>query len=205
MKEFTQAALSFFSISGHPACVAVSERMSAVDLSIEPDGSGAKDNEPAACRYLAEAFSSSNAIELARMLADTNEHLNWREAPRDVIPSSMHGHHTYVEIIGPDVGFNSDEMRFGAFLMAPGISYPLHAHASEEVYIVVSGSGQWRSHNFPYESKQPGSIVHIPPWVPHAIRSGEEPLLMLWAHLGDIDFRKYRIEQSELNEDGNPH
>ena len=202
MKNFVQAASSYLSTIGHPECLAVSEQMSLVDLSIEPERLGTRDSEPAACRYLIDAFSSANAIEMVEKLAAANEYLVWREGPREVIPSPMHDNHAFVEIISPDADFRSDELRFGVFLMAPKVRYPLHSHSADEIYIIVSGSGQWRSYNSPYELKQPGSIVHIPSWEPHAIRSNEEPLLMLWAHFGDIDFEKYRVEQDEFIVDG---
>jgi len=201
MKEFIQTALSYLSTSGHPKCLAVSEQMHVVDLSIKPEHSDSRDGEPSACRYLIDAFSSANAIQLAEELAEANECLVWREGPREVIPSPMHDNHAFVEIISPDADYRSDEIRFGVFLMAPNVRYPLHSHSADEIYIIISGSGQWRSYNAPYELKQPGSIVHIPSWEPHAILSNGEPLLMLWAHFGDIDFEKYRVEQDDFNED----
>ncbi len=194
MNEFTKAALSFFSTSDHPVCVAVSALMGAVDLSTEPSRPVANDSQPTACRYLTQAFSSPNSVELARKLADANEDLTWQEASREVVPTPMHGNNAYVQIVGPDAGFHSEQMRFGAFLMAPEASYPLHSHASEELYVVISGYDHWRFHDCQYELKQPGTIAHIKSWVPHAIRSDDEPLLMLWAHFGDIDFTKYRVE-----------
>ena len=203
--SFFEAALSFFSKSDHPACASMPELMGTVDLSTEPSRPGDNDSQPEACRYLPEAFSSFNAIELARHLSDINVNLTWQEASREVVPYPMHGKNAYVQFVGPDAGFHSVEMRFGAFLMAPNAVYPVHSHASEELHIVVSGSGYWKLHDCQYELKQPGSIVHIQSWVPHAIKSDDKPLLMLWAHLGDIDFKKYRVEQSEVKEDGFPY
>ena len=204
MNDFLQAALSFLSISDHPVCVAVSERLSAVDFSTYPDRSATQHSKPLACRHLIEAFSSSNAIELTKHLAAISDHLIWWEAPRGKISSLMDDNHAVVEIVGPDADFVSDKLRFGVFLLAPNTSYPLHSHSAEEIYVPISGSGQWRLRDSSYEPRQLGSVIHIRPWVPHAIRSSKEPLLLLWAWLGNIDFDAYQIEPNAFDEDGEP-
>lgn len=116
----------------------------------------------------------------------------------------MDGRYAFAEIVGPDASFESRELRFGAFLLAPNTFYPLHSHAADEFYIPISGKGRWRIGTEPYELKSLGSIVHVPSWVPHAIRCDGEPLLMLWAWFGDIDFEAYQIEPDAFDAFGHP-
>lgn len=154
-------------------------------------------------QHLAEIFSSLNAIELTKQLATISDDLIWWEAPRGKISSLMDDNHAITEMVGPDAHFVSDKLRFGVFLLAPNTIYPLHSHAAEEIYIPISGSGKWRLQNSPYETRKLGSVIHVQLWVPHALRSGKEPLLMLYAWQGNIGFDAYQIEANAFDGDGN--
>lgn len=204
MKNFVDASFSFLAGSSHSVCESAIELLSTVDFSSCSDNWATRHGEPLACTHLIEAFSSCNAIKLTEDLAAVRDQLIWDEAPRGKISSFMDDKHAIVRLIGPDAGFISDQLRFGVFLLAPNTTYPLHSHAAEEIYIPISGSGYWRSQNSSYVARQPGSVIHYRPWVPHALRSGKEPLLMLWAWFGDIAFDSYQIESNAFDADGMP-
>jgi mannose-6-phosphate isomerase-like protein (cupin superfamily) len=199
VKGFLQAAVSFFSNGSHPVCETVVERLSAVNCSPETYTLSAQDREPLARAHLAKAFASRDRIELTKDLAAISEDLIWREASRDKFASFMGGKHAITQMIGPEAGFYSDQLRFGAFLLAPDTFYPLHSHAAEEIYVPISGSGHWKLKDASFAPKGPGSVVHLNPWIPHAIRSGGEPLLMLWVWFGNIDFEAYQIEANAFD------
>ncbi len=65
---------------------------------------------------------------------------------------------------------------------APGSEQPVHAHAdSEQVYVVVSGSGLMKAGNEQREVAR-GTVVFIRPGARHAIRNaGSEPLVYVSA------------------------
>jgi len=203
VKNFVDASFSFLASSGNSACKASVELLSAVDFSSDANSVDTH-GEPLACTHLIEAFSSRNVIKLTEDLADIRDQLIWIEAPRGKLSSLMDDKHAIVQMIGPDANFISNQLRFGVFLLAPNTTYPLHSHAAEEIYVPISGSGHWQSQGSSYMSRQPGSIVHLRPWIPHALRSGKEPLLMLWAWFGNIDFDTYQIEPNAFDEDGKP-
>ncbi len=63
--------------------------------------------------------------------------------------------------------------------MAPEVTYPEHRHAPEELYVVLS-PGQWQQSRGDWHEPGAGGIVHNPPNVLHAMRSGSTPLLATW-------------------------
>ena len=63
--------------------------------------------------------------------------------------------------------------------MAPNTRYPDHRHPPEEVYLVLS-PGEWRQGDGAWHEPGPGGVVHNPPAIVHAMRSGDTPLLAIW-------------------------
>ena len=204
MQEFLRAAISFISNNTHPACDFVARQLSGIDCHSEFRHPAAQDHRPLACAHLEQAYSNQNSIELCRKLATINEQLIWTEAPRGVISTFMDDNHATVHIAGSNYGFFASHLKFGAFLLAPDTVYPLHSHAAEEIYIPVSGFGKWRLRDSTYTMQKPGSVVYCKSWLPHAIRSGNEPLLMLWAWFGNTSFNAYKIEPNAFSDDGTP-
>lgn len=92
----------------------------------------------------------------------------------------------YVELVGPDRAFESRTLLVGFLLLGPHTLYPDHDHAAEEVYHVVSGRASWRRGDAPWRTELPGAVIHHAPHVPHAMRTGHEPLLALYCWMGDV-------------------
>lgn len=128
----------------------------------------------------------------------------WREPPQKDVGNYLVGRSAGNVIIGPEGAFPDQSLRFGAFMISPDTVYPLHAHAAEELYIVIGGSGRWWIADAPYARRGPGEVVHVPSWTPHAIRTGDEPVLTLWVWMGDVSFDAYRFEPAGFDADGNP-
>jgi mannose-6-phosphate isomerase-like protein (cupin superfamily) len=194
MKQFLKKAVDYLaasSWSGRDRCLAGLEAAGRIQQKHRGPISG---QIPVACSFLDEAFTSQNAIPLATDLSRVASNLVWLEAPRGKIGEPMDDRHAHCEIVGPDSDLFSAQLRLGAFLMAPDTNYPLHSHAADEIYLPISGDGEWRVQQHDYEEYRPGAIVQIGSWKPHALRSGKEPLLMLWAWFGCIDFGAYRLE-----------
>ena len=205
MQDFLQAVILHISNNTLPVCDFVAGQISEIDCHSEFRHQTTQDTKPLACAHLEQAYSNQNSIDLCRKLAAINEKLLWTEAPRGVISTFMDDNHATVHIAGLDYGFFAGQLKFGAFLLAPNTIYPLHSHAAEEIYIPVSGSGYWRLRDSSYKMQKPGSVVHCQSWLPHAIRSGNEPLLMLWAWFGNTSFNAYKIEPNAFNDDGSPN
>lgn len=87
--------------------------------------------------------------------------------------------HANAQIVGPQGLEIRDDITVGVTIMAPGVRYPDHRHPPEEVYVVMS-EGEWRRADDPWFRPGPGGIVHNPPGIVHAMRSGTAPLFALW-------------------------
>jgi hypothetical protein len=76
----------------------------------------------------------------------------------------------------------STRIACGVLLLAPGVIYPAHAHAAEEVYLPIHGVAEWQKGDGAFLPVPVGQAIHHPSWVPHAMRVGAEPLaaLYLW-------------------------
>lgn len=86
------------------------------------------------------------------------------------------------EFIGLRGPIPSTRLACGVLLLGPGITYPLHRHQAEELYLPISGTAFWRKGAGPETPVPPGRPIHHPAWMPHATRTGAEPLaaLYLW-------------------------
>lgn len=143
-----------------------------------------------ACAWLDDAFARAekgpaSAAVLARVVAAVAPGLPWYRRPwsaadggPDDEAAFMDGH-ANAQLVGPRGLEIRDDVTVGLTIMAPGVRYPDHRHPPEEVYVVMS-EGEWRQENDSWFRPGPGGIVHNPPDIVHAMRSGGAPLFALW-------------------------
>jgi quercetin dioxygenase-like cupin family protein len=87
-------------------------------------------------------------------------------------------------IAGPGGLEERDDLWLGVSLLAPHVRYPDHTHPPEETYLVLSegdfmqGADNWMTPGI-------GGSLYNPPGILHAMRSGDAPLLAIWALLPD--------------------
>ncbi|MGF1608770.1 MAG: dimethylsulfonioproprionate lyase family protein [Kiloniellales bacterium] len=148
-----------------------------------------------ACRHLDRIWALAAdgplpVAELARALRALEPRLAWIQNP-NYTAESLGGHYidnyAYADVLGPRGLVPSDRAAMGFLLLGPGLHYPDHAHAAEEVYLVVAGDSLWRRDAGPWQAKPPGSPIHHPPWTRHATKCGQEPLLAFYLWLGALD------------------
>lgn len=147
----------------------------------------AADHFEAACALATDA--TRPIVEAVAALAD---HFQWRGGGDHGFGDRLRGELAYVPFVGPTSLIVADDFTFGIFLLAPGAFYPNHSHAADEIYFVVAGEGEWQKDNGDFVSHGPGSLVEMPSFTPHALRTGASPVLMLYAWTGDIA-GEYRI------------
>ncbi len=77
----------------------------------------------------------------------------------------------------------------GLMLLRPNGTYPLHSHPPQELYLPISGYGQWRyGGSTEFCSLAPDALVYNHPNDVHSVVAGEEPLLalyILWSDRSD--------------------
>lgn len=82
----------------------------------------------------------------------------------------------------------TEQTRTGLFLIAPGVHYPLHQHAAEEVYHVVAGELTIR-HGLtgtPFTLRA-GEVSVTPGNRIHELRTGDRPTLLVYSWIGDVE------------------
>lgn len=109
--------------------------------------------------------------------------LSWRQTygAGDFGAAFLRGY-GWSEFIGLRGPVPSTRIACGVLLLAPGVSYPSHAHAAEEVYLPISGMAEWQKGAGEYALVSVGQAIHHPSWTPHAMRTADQPLaaLYLW-------------------------
>jgi hypothetical protein len=99
----------------------------------------------------------------------------------------------WTELIGLRGPVASDAVAVGFLLLGPGVEYPPHAHEAVEVYLPLSGRAEWRQGERPYAPVEPGVAIRHASWVPHAMRTGAEPLVAAYVWRGGDLAAKSRI------------
>ena len=143
------------------------------------------------CRYLAAALDLAEAGPAAAIAAAARPFaasLGWRHWYRvdDRLPDFSQSY-AHAEIVGPLGPVVSQDLRCGLILMAPHTLYPSHAHSAVELYLVLGGSAEWQRGAEPWVCRPPGAFILHPTRIGHAMRSGAEPLLALYAWHGVLE------------------
>ena len=145
--------------------------------------------------YLERALEAPGADPLTRLLAPLAPALPWADTSANMtMPEGFRGRYTVTKIIGPDGMIPAADFRFGTYLQYPDTWYPLHHHAAEELYLILSGTAEWTRDGVDGQPEPPGTLIRHAPHERHATRTLGEPLLALWVWLGDIDIGSYRVE-----------
>ena len=106
----------------------------------------------------------------------------WKRRPKHDGSASANfaAGHANGMIVGPGGIEERDDLWLGVSLLAPHVRYPDHDHPPEETYLVMS-AGEFRQAENEWFSPGIGGSFYNPPGIRHAMRSGAEPLLALWA------------------------
>lgn len=131
------------------------------------------------CRWL-EAMGTEGVIGAIRAYGGR---LQWRQTygAGDFGAEFLNGY-GWSEFIGLRGPMASERIACGVLLLAPGVTYPAHAHEAEEIYLPIHGVADWRQGQGDFAPVPVGQAIHHASWVPHAMRVGAEPLaaLYLW-------------------------
>lgn len=107
--------------------------------------------------------------------------LAWRQ--RQVVdPTASPGfseNHANAVIIGKGGLEENSTYTIGVSVAAPYAAYPEHDHPPEELYLLLS-PGDFRHGNDPWNSLKAGDTFYNTPAINHAMRAGDEPLLVIW-------------------------
>lgn len=129
---------------------------------------------------LADAPTPTQAIAAA--LAVVEHDLQWGQtyAAGDFLDA-----YGWAELMGAKGPLSSGTQAVGVLLLGPHTLYPLHAHPAREYYVPISGVASWFSDIEDWRPVPPGALVHHPPHVVHAMRTGAQPLLAAYCWTGE--------------------
>jgi hypothetical protein len=123
--------------------------------------------------------------ELVGKLADAASVLRWGQT----YSAADFGQHFldnygWVELFGTRGHYENDSIAGGFLVLGPGIVYPDHHHIAEEIYIPLTGTGEWRMGHAPFHMRAGGEVIHHASNVSHAMRTGADPLLAFYLWRG---------------------
>lgn len=82
--------------------------------------------------------------------------------------------------------FHAERLICGFIVLGPRTEYPTHRQAPEEICIPLAGTAFWQHGRRPFTPRPPGFVIYHPSWLPHAMRTSDEPLLALYVRRGDL-------------------
>jgi quercetin dioxygenase-like cupin family protein len=136
------------------------------------------------CSHLEPVYSAMEALpgalpELASAFMTIEPRLKWERSKRESADPAFASAHANAMLIGPGGIEEREDIRIGASLMAPHITYPRHHHPPEEVYVAFT-PGEWWNAEMDWTEPGAGGLIYNPPGILHAMRSHAKPLLAVW-------------------------
>jgi hypothetical protein len=117
--------------------------------------------------------------ELVAALCAAAPRLAWRQTyTREEVGAAFLQDYGWTELLASAGGRLS--IACGLLLLGPHTLYPPHRHEPDEIYVPLSGAAQWQSGESAFREAAPGTVIHHPSEEPHAMRTGEQPLLALY-------------------------
>ena len=92
----------------------------------------------------------------------------------------------YAVVVGPGGLAECDQIAAGVTMMGPGLFYDWHHHPAHEFYINLSQDARWGLDFAELTLRPFGEAIVHPGGHPHAMQSGEGPLLAPWLWCGDV-------------------
>jgi len=86
--------------------------------------------------------------------------------------------------VGPDAPAPAVELAMGFFVVGPNVDYFDHQHEPEELYLPIAGRARFWNEAGGWMNAGPDTTMIHPSWQWHAMRTGQEPVLILWMWLG---------------------
>jgi quercetin dioxygenase-like cupin family protein len=127
------------------------------------------------------ADGASFGGELVGALCRSAPSLPWRQTyTRDEVDAAFLQNYGWTELFPAAAKRTGAQISCGVVVLGPGTLYPHHRHEAEEIYVPLSGTAAWQQGDAIWREHPPGALIHHLSEEPHAMRTGEEPLLALY-------------------------
>src|SRR5690606_24414945 len=87
---------------------------------------------------------------------------------------------------GPPAFVECPGLACGLLLLGPGTLYPPHRHPAAELYLPLTGDGEWQEGDSAWRRVPAGAVIHHASGVVHAMRAAAAPLLAAYLWMGDL-------------------
>jgi Dimethlysulfonioproprionate lyase len=107
--------------------------------------------------------------------------LAWRQSyTAGELQAAFLNNYGWSELAGEHGPLASQRIACGFLLLGPATLYPPHHHEAEEIYIPLAGTADWQKGTDPWREWPPGTLIHHARDEPHAMQTGNHPLLALY-------------------------
>jgi hypothetical protein len=107
--------------------------------------------------------------------------LIWRQSYSErEIGAAFLQNYGWSEILSPMESRTSAQISCGVVVLGTHTLYPHHRHEAEEIYLPLRGTAAWRQGDAVWREHPPGTLIHHLSEEPHAMRTGDEPLLAMY-------------------------
>jgi hypothetical protein len=128
-----------------------------------------------------QQFASTFSAPLVHALAAAASSLAWRRSYSPAaVGAQFYENYGWTEFAGLSGPVPSKHLACGVLLLGPHVTYPPHRHEADEMYVPLAGTAAWKHGNDRWRERLPGSVIHHARYEPHAMRTGQEPLLALY-------------------------
>lgn len=90
-------------------------------------------------------------------------------------------------LFGPAPLASGQAVMGGVFAVGPSVDYVDHHHAPEELYLPISGRAEFWTEPTGWRAAGPDTVLIHPPWQVHALRTVQDPVLILWTWIASPD------------------
>ena len=165
------------------------------EAQFEPTSHNETEPLPSAYRFVENILSSNDQNSVQEILDQfqrVEKSLIWGHAPgysKDNVGQDFLDNYCHALLTGPD-GPLKCASPLGAFvLFGPDTLYRDHSHTPNEVYLALTGGGEWRVGHHSWKQLDAGQTIYIPSNAVHAIRTTTKPLLTFsfWLEAGDMN------------------
>ena len=140
--------------------------------------------------------TSTRTANLVRAITDAAPVLRWQQTYSEAqVGAEFLAGYGWFNLVSPDGPFISDEIRVTVGYWEEGLTYPQHAHAPEEIYIVLAGGAVFESEGRDPIAATPGDTIHHAPYQMHGMAMPNAPLLAMAFWKGDGLMNKSRLER----------
>ena len=131
------------------------------------------------------ALAPPSIASLVQSIVHEAAHFEWRRSYQTpAVSAQFMDNYGWTEWVGLRGPVPSERLACGLLLLGPGVYYPWHRHAAEELYLPLAGRAAWKRGDGAWQQQAPGSVIHHAAWQRHAMQTDLEPLLALYMWRG---------------------